>query len=387
MPLAQSLFVALLLSATLTIWIPDQWPKSLFECGMFILAGFLVCQGNVSRTAVTPAIVLLVPVLAGFAQLALGLSVDRAATVQDLLHWASLGATAFIASVLAGRRGGRSSMAFSLAVAGGSVAIFALLQYYTSEGRIFWQWPSGEPKVFGPFHSRNNFASFVCVILPLTLWYSSGTRGISGFWTSVSVLLVAGVVTSGSRAGVTLVAVEVAAFVLYWLAADRRDVAFWRALAVSLAIAVGAAVVGWETLADKLRQDDPLRYRREIALSAAEMIASRPVAGFGLGAFSAAYPAHALFDTGRFVNYAHNEWLEFAAEGGIGLATYLALAALWMSRFVFRHPWAVGLPVLCVHALVDYPFQRTGVAAWLVAIVALLALSARNPRYGHAPHL
>lgn len=387
MSYAQGLFVGLLLSATLTIWIPDLWAKALFECGMFTLAGYLLCRGCVSQTTAMPAMLLLVPALAGLAQLALGRSVDRAATVLDLLHWGALAATALSASVLVRRRGGRSSMAVSLAAAGGAVAIFALLQFYTSEGRIFWHWQIGEPRVFGPFHSRNNFASFVCVVLPFTLWHTSGPRGISGFWTAVSVLLAAGVVTSGSRAGAVLVAVEVGAFVFYWLVTDRRNVTFWRTLAVSAAIAVGAAVVGWETLAHKLRQDDPLRYRREIALSTASMIASRPAVGFGLGTFSTVYPAHALFDTGRFVNFAHNEWLELAAEGGVALAVYAALAALWMSRFVFRHLWAIGLPVLCVHALVDYPFQRAGVAAWLVTVIALLASFARHAEHREAVHL
>jgi hypothetical protein len=35
-----------------------------------------------------------------------------------------------------------------------------------------------------------------------------------------------------------------------------------------------------------------------------------------------------------------------------------------------RHPWALGLPFVCAHALVDYPFQRIGVVFWFVVIAA-----------------
>ena len=70
--------------------------------------------------------------------------------------------------------------------------------------------------------------------------------------------------------------------------------------------------------------------------------------GFGLGTFETVYPHFALFDIGLIVNHAHNDWLEWAAEGGVPLALALLSLAVWAARPAFGRygAWAYW-PCFC----------------------------------------
>jgi hypothetical protein len=115
-------------------------------------------------------------------------------------------------------------------------------------------------------------------------------------------------------------------------------------------------------------------------LSAASMAAVRPVTGFGLRSFPTAYPAFARFDSGHFVNHAHNDWLEIAAEAGIAGCLLLGGGMLLFLAGRPAHPAALGVALVSLHALVDYPFQRFGLAVWIVAVIAA-AWSSRPAAY------
>lgn len=63
--------------------------------------------------------------------------------------------------------------------------------------------------------------------------------------------------------------------------------------------------------------------------------------GFGLGNWPRAYPRYAVFDDGNYVNQAHNDWAQWAVEGGV-----------------------------------EYPLrQRPGLGAWFFVLLGVLAAS------------
>jgi O-antigen ligase len=104
------------------------------------------------------------------------------------------------------------------------------------------------------------------------------------------------------------------------------------------------------------------------------MTRDRPVAGFGLGTWSTAYPAYARFDDGSFVNQAHNDWVQWAAEGGLPFAVLMAAAVAFLARPAFDSLWGLGLMAVFVHAWVDYPFeQRPALAAFFFAMAGVIA--------------
>ena len=103
------------------------------------------------------------------------------------------------------------------------------------------------------------------------------------------------------------------------------------------------------------------------------MIQARPLTGWGLGAYVPVYRKFALYDDGTWVNQAHNDYLEWAAEGGIPYALIMVLLIVWTIRPGFRSVWGIGLLAFALHALVDYPFARLGTCGWYFALAGMLA--------------
>lgn len=93
--------------------------------------------------------------------------------------------------------------------------------------------------------------------------------------------------------------------------------------------------------------------------------------GVGMGAWPVVYPAYAAFDPGVVLNQAHNDWVQWAAEGGVPFCfAILAFVALSWKRAV-PSIYGVGTVAFLLHALVDYPMQqRPALAAWFFAVTA-----------------
>jgi hypothetical protein len=99
-----------------------------------------------------------------------------------------------------------------------------------------------------------------------------------------------------------------------------------------------------------------------------------------LGAWPAAYPQFAIIDTGETANHAHNEWAQWAAEGGVPALAFMLGLLLWTVRPVVRSIWGIGILAVFAHSLVDYPFLRLGLAAWVFAFLGMLSSSERSRR-------
>jgi O-antigen ligase len=110
------------------------------------------------------------------------------------------------------------------------------------------------------------------------------------------------------------------------------------------------------------------------------MIRERPWTGFGLGTWRVVYPAYATFDNGLTANQAHNDWAEWTAEGGAGLALVLLAVACWSAARALRHPWAVGVAAVFLHSLVDYPLREPALAACLFSLLGALAAAVAGAR-------
>ena len=158
-----------------------------------------------------------------------------------------------------------------------------------------------------------------------------------------------------------------------------------KAFIVGAALAIGLSVffiyaAGFETLITKLQQNDLLAVRRNIDKSSLAMIRSRPLTGWGLETYVPVYRMFARYDDGTYVNRAHNDWLEWAAEGGVFFAGAMIVVLGWSVRPAIRSGWGVGLIAVCIHALVDYPFARLGVCGWYFCLIGMLAATRLNEK-------
>jgi O-antigen ligase len=139
-----------------------------------------------------------------------------------------------------------------------------------------------------------------------------------------------------------------------------------------------AAVVGWQVTLEKFREPEPYRVRRELLFSSLAMVADHPWAGFGLGTWPVVYPAYARFDNGLVANHAHDDWAEWAAEGGLPFLALVAMIAIWSVRPAADSLWGLGIPAVFAHSLVDYPLREPALAVMLFAMLGALAARARE---------
>ena len=108
------------------------------------------------------------------------------------------------------------------------------------------------------------------------------------------------------------------------------------------------------------------------------MIQQRPLTGWGLGTYVPVYRMFARYDDGTYVNHAHNDWLEWTAEGGVFFSGAMLVLVFWSFRPAIRSLWGLGVAALPIHALVDYPFARLGVCGWYFALIGMLAVAGRG---------
>ena len=299
-----------------------------------------------------------------------------------VLFWFTAAAICLLSSQLFRNRQTAARFRFFLVFFASAVCLLDLLEQASHTNKYFWLIQSRYATVNGPFAYWNNFAQLIELSLPVTLWLALKSRAPAVPYLLLGALQIGAVLASGSRAGSVLVLAELIAVILlvYRRNRDRRFVyAAAAALLLSLLFAYAA---GFQTLTHKFAQRDQLAVRRDINLSSLAMIRERPLTGWGLGAYVPVYRMFARYDDGTYVNRAHNDWLEWTAEGGIPFAALMLIVFVWTIRPAIASIWGIGVIALGVHALVDYPFARFGVCGWYFALVGMLAVTAAGAKGG-----
>jgi O-antigen ligase len=378
--------------AVLTIWIDQRWAWGVAQCAVFVFLAVWAAS-QIRHPSPVRGSWWLAPLSAapvwGLAQLALDRTVYRWGTWNAVLNWATWLALFFLALQLFQGRAARSWFLRFALYFGIGLCVLSTVQMFTSGGKIFWLFPSGYTDlVLGPFVSRNQYAAFLEMILPIALWQAlrDRRRAFAGY--TIAAAMLASVVAAGSRAGSVLMCAEVAAALLVaWRRGMAPPATVARGLAAFAAIAVlFSAIVSWQPLRQRFAELDPYAQRREFLVSSLAMLRDRPGMGFGLGNWARAYPQYALFDDGNYVNQAHNDWAQWAVEGGVPFfAILLALAAMAAPSAV-RSVWGIGLVSVWVHCLVEYPLQqRPGIGAWFFVLLGVVAASRRRSHTGESP--
>jgi O-antigen ligase len=307
----------------------------------------------------------------GCLQLAQNTSAYAFATHQDLIRWGGFLAVTFLAYQLFDtedeiRRFRAIFLAFALIV-----AVVSTLQWFAGNGKIFWLFTSQEPASMGPFLNRDHYASFVALALPMALYEMVRQPQRRWIFAITSAALYASVIACASRAGFALTTAEIV-ISLVLVGFSSRIV-----LAQIALILVFGSVVGWGFLFERLSYTDPYAGRREIAHATVQMIKANPWHGYGLGTWTDVYPQFAEKDLGAFINAAHNDWLQWGAEGGIPMMIAMGLLLGGSVLILRKSPWALGVPIVFVHGLIDFPMQ----GRFLPCVVfTVLATAMRIPK-------
>ncbi len=378
--------VVLCFAGLLISWSPDQLGWHVFQIAIYSvlllwLAGWAVgffCDASWHwQLLVLPAILVL-----GTVQLWVRSTVYGFATELDLLRWGVYAALFFLSFQTSG--GNRTRKFFIgvftfLAILVTAQALFQRFSYWGAAPKIFWRFiPAESASGFGPFLNHDHFASFLALALPIAA-IQMHRRGSSSSGMLVAIAgFYAAVVASASRAGFAVVTVEVV-ILLAILGSLRRLLVPLTGLILML-----AAVVGWGRLYGRFNAPGTYESRLEIARVSLAIIKTHPWTGTGLGTWTLMYPAFAERDIGLFANAAHSDWLQWTADGGIPMLLIMAALCYSSVRIARRIPWALGIPMVFLHCIIEFPMQGRFFPAMFFLIFGVAARAYQEESSGHA---
>jgi len=388
--LVSLLLFLLLVFTTATVWVRQAWALQIFQIGIFTLVAVRLVAGFFSKRreiapGIIPLFVYLIPIW-GVIQIIFHTTTSSFDTREAVLRWGSLAGVFYLTQTVTYSRASRQR--FLAAMLGFAIvmAVIFLVQFNTSDGRILWVFPSGFSTIFATFQNKNNYVQFVEISLPIALW-GAVCAGWRSWWYAIAAgVLYASAIGAASRAGFVLCTAEllmVAILGVVRLRQNRINLTFRAAVLTLVLVPVVAGsftfAVGWDKILARLKQEDPFFIRREYFLGAVEMARHRPLTGYGLDTFEQVYQRFAIRDYGLYANHAHNDWAEFAADGGIPFLLLVAIPFFAAVPAAFRNPWGLGLVATMLNAGVDFPFPRPAVSSWMFAMLAVLYMT-REPR-------
>ena len=325
------------------------------------------------------------------------ISVSPADTLRALAFLAAfslLYATVF--REFASRRWRRRLMRTVIGV-GLAITVVAFVQAVSPNPRkIYGLWqPLYDWAVFGPYVNKSHYAGYVVMAAALATgaalgaldrlrkawrdrrngWLALGGADGNTFvrWAAVVMVLVAGLVASGSRGGVAAFALT--AFVLPFVSGRRRTTA----IAVAVLATLGVAWIGLGGIIGAFESRGIQGSRLDLWVDMVPLVPDFPVFGVGLNAFSTVYPLYQTVGRTEWIGEAHNEYLQVLLD--LGLVGALLVGALLVLVFRAAHRGASrgGLDLgvfgallgLAIHNLVDFNWQIPANAATWIALAAL----------------
>jgi O-antigen ligase len=317
-----------------------------------------------------------------------------------------------------------------IVILGVALAMIGIIQKPLFSGRIYGFWAplarpglSSDVNPFGPFVNRNHFAGWMLMALPLALGYlggmiTNGMRGIKPGWRArivwlssrdanqtalvgCAILLMGlSLVMTLSRSGITCFMIALA---MSGVAVVRQQVGrSTRAIVVSYLLFVAILSAGWTGVDAILARFQGVDWTLEGRLfawrDAQRIIRAFPWTGTGLNTYGIATLIYQTFqkDTVHFAE-AHNDYLQYLAEGGLLLAIPTLVLVGLFAREVHRRfrerlddgtgYWlrlgaVTGLVAIALQEIVEFSLQIPGNAALFVLLCGIAArrASGRRPR-------
>ena len=309
---------------------------------------------------------------------------------------------------------GPRKLAGALAILGVVMALFGIVQKPLYAGRIYGFWtPQEAGYPFGPFVNRNHFAGWMLMILPLALGSLCAAlarvvrRGKPAWrdrllWLltpeASKLILAAGgiaimalaLVLTLSRSGISALAL---ALLMMGSLVVRRQHGRWRkVVAAGYLVLLGVtlvASVGADALVSRFGEGAGAGGRLGIWADARDTAGRHPLTGTGLNTYQFANLIYQRHDMTFFVDAAHNDYLQLAAEGGLLLTIPAAICIVLFIRDVRRRLhedkgaaayWiragaVTALVAIALQETVEFSLQLPGNAA-LFAVLCGIALHA-----------
>jgi len=307
----------------------------------------------------------------------------------------------------------RRAILYTLAGSGAFQAVYGLAEYFSGHQHIFGYAKKYYTEVAtGTFINRNHFAGYLEMTLPLMIALAAtamlrprgaGTddRARSTFRAAVFLILAltmaTALVCSRSRMGIASMTVAMLGVGVLLVSRGRGRgyaaaaliVAGATFLVFSQGDAASALLDRFALVFDEFRGDIG---RGQIWSQTAAVARAFPLVGAGLGTFPSVFPAFRTVGEGRYLDHAHSDYLELAAEvGAIGLLIVLAGGLFVLLPLVRRAPASsesqshigyatlTAVAALAIHSLTDFNLAIPSNALTLAALLGLTLRWARTP--------
>ena len=291
-----------------------------------------------------------------------------------------------------------------LIIFGLGLAVFALIQHFTWDGKMFWVRPTVSAGTGGPFVNRNHFAGYMEMLIPIPVALAlsrSARLEARLFWGFAAVIMSIGEAASLSRGGM----VSLSAGLIFFAVMNARRRRSARAgreaglrfrpehfiLMLFAAIIAGVVWIGADTDILQRLASDPVASggtmdRGGVWVDTLAMFRANPVLGVGLGAFETVYPIYGNGDGSLLVQFAHNDYLQVLSDSGLiggALALWFIVA---LARAMTQIPKTVdpflralgmgsaaGIFALLVHSLFDFNLQIPSNALLFLMLSAIVS--------------
>lgn len=383
---------ALLMFGVLAFGAVEYWSLFTLRCGAALLLTLWAAgtARNGMRVATTP---LFIPMslwaLLICAQYVSGRTAYRYATFDEGMNYVAYAICLFLAVQCFQREAMRKMLAAAISGFGAGVACFAMIQEFTSGGRLYWmRVPRHGGSIYGPYVNHNHYAGLMEMLapIPLVLCLSNSVPGGKRLLYGAAALAMStSLFLSGSRGGaVGFLAELLMLAVIFGIRERRNPRRTWRQLVIlcgllaALLFSLGNERM-WTGLADLARgyNNEVAGGRWAIDRDALRMWAQKPLLGWGLGTFPTVFPQFRSFHSDLVTNQAHNDLLQIGVETGIlGFAIMLVFVLLlWRSglrrsslHLSFSSAVTLGALISCtgllVHSLTDFNLHVPANAAW-----------------------
>ena len=335
-------------------------------------------------------------------QLVTGRTAYRFATSSGALLYCAYGLLCFLAVQCLRRTSQVKILAWMFCGYGFAVAMFALLQGISSNGKLYWlRTAESGGWIYGPYVNHNHYAGLMEMLMPIPLVISLASevrRSHRALAAMAAFLMTSTIFLSGSRGGMDAVAAQMALLAAFVLKRRKN----WKAafaFGAFLVIALGLlAWLGGGELVERLasihtgtRAELSGGTRLTIDRDGLKMFTKKPVLGWGLGVFPEVYPQFSSLGTNLQVGMAHNDYLQLLVEmGALGSAT-----VLWFLLTMFRSALRklgnqtadtnsavtlaamLGVSGILVHSFVDFNLQIPANAALFYVLCVVAAMERR----------
>lgn len=343
-------------------------------------------------------------------QIALNISAYRHDTVSGAMLYCSYGILCFLAAQSVIRSSQARKLAVILAFYGFAMAVFALLQGISPNGKLYWlRQPKLGGWIYGPYVNHNHYAGLMELLVPIPLVTSLShlVPQKERIAAAVGAVVMVGTVfLSGSRGGMIAITAEM--FILgFVLLRQKRSMRIAVSSVAFIVLLLSMLTwLGGEQLTNRVSSISSESHtelsggmRLSIDRDGLKMLVRKPIFGWGLETFPTVYPKFRSFYTNFFVNEAHNDYIQLLTETGLagfGIMVWFLVVlyreavrklAHWTSSVSGALALAclLGCSGILVHSFFDFNLQIPANAALFYVLCTLgagrpLMQRARKPQ-------